>query len=93
MKEQEKRNPKDQQHESLKIGNQARLVEKVVEHTKHDQGAIDRARKRRFDATGEDSTTASKEDAVKERNLRGSKKSSGGAFDKKEQAPKLLGKK
>ncbi len=61
MKAADKIDPKAQEHESRRIGLQDRLAEKVVD-TKHDQKALDAARKGRFDATGEPSQAPCYED-------------------------------
>jgi hypothetical protein len=52
MKEQQKRNPKDQQHQSLRLGLEGRLKEKVV-NAQHDASAQKKARNDRFATTGE----------------------------------------
>ena len=53
MKEAGKIDPKSQEVETRKIGNQARLAEKVVEKAPEDPGCLNRARDARFASTGE----------------------------------------
>ena len=67
MKEQQKRNPKDRQHETLRLGTpESSMAEKVKEVT-FDQAALQRARKALYASTGEASRLPNLDDAAKER--------------------------
>ena len=60
---QAKSNYDGQEVETRKIGNQARLAEKVVEKTPEDPGCLKRARDARFASTGEPEVAPSAADA------------------------------
>jgi hypothetical protein len=62
MKQADKIDAKAPENASRRIGLQDRLKEDV-KITKHDQGALNAARQRRFDTTGEPSTAPCYEDA------------------------------
>ncbi len=67
MKEQQKRDPKDRQHETLRLGTpESALAEKVVDAAENPD-ALDRARKALYATTGEATRLPNLDDAVAER--------------------------
>ena len=66
MKEQQKRNPKDRQHETLQLGKpESSLAEKVKDAVENPD-ALDRARKALYATTGEASRLPNLDDVVRE---------------------------
>ena len=67
MKEQQKRDPKDRQHETLQLGKpESSLAEKVVDAVEN-PAALDRARKALYESTGEAARLPNLDDLTRER--------------------------